>query len=111
MIKWKGLKWYDEFEEKLETTTEPISSHDLLIMAYRTNELINIPEINEIAHNVCLNFESGDGFTDEAQKIFWELEKYIINEFATDDELKKFNDLNGNLAQDLLIYEIIERNR
>ena len=80
-------------------------------MAYRTNELINSPEVNKIAHDVCLNFESGDDFTDEAQKIFWELERYIINEVATDEELKKFNDLNGDLAQDLLIYEIIERNR
>lgn len=105
------LKWYDELEEKLETATEPISSHDLLIIAYRTNELINSHEVNKIAHDVCLNFNSGDDFTEEAQKIFWELERYIVNEFATDDELKKFNDLNGDMAQDLLIFEIIERNR
>ena len=105
------LKWYDELEEKIETVTEPISSHDLLIIAYRTNELINSPEVNKIAHDVCLNFNSGDDFTEEAQKIFWELERYIINEFATDDELKKLKDLNGDMAQDLLIFEIIERNR
>lgn len=105
------LKWYEELEEKLETATEPISSHDLLIIAYRTNELINSPEVNRIAHDVCLNFNSGDDFTEEAQKIFWELERYIINEVATDEELEKYDDLNGDLAQDLLIYEIIEKNK
>ena len=71
-------KWHDELEEKLETATEPISAHDLLIIAYRTNELINSPEVDKIAHDVCLNFDSGDDFTVEAQKIFWELERYIV---------------------------------
>ena len=33
-----------------------------------------------------------ESFIDEAQKIFWEFERYIINEVATDEELKKFND-------------------
>ena len=105
------LDWYNELEERLETTTDPISPHDLLIIAYKTNEYINSDEVNKIAHDVCLNFNSGDDFTEEAQKIFWELEKYIINEVATDEELKEYNNLNGDLSQDLLIYEIIERNR
>lgn len=105
------LDWYNELEERLETTTDPISPHDLLIIAYRTNVFINSDEVNKIAHDVSLNFNSGDDFTEEAQKIFWELEKYLINEFATDEELKEYNNLNGDLSQDLLIYEIIERNK
>ena len=107
----KILNWYTELEETLETTTEPISFHDFYMISFKTNMLIDSHQINKIMNEARLNHYYEDDFTEETKKVFWELEKHIINNLATETELKEYNNLNNNLSQDLLVFEIIQRNQ